>query len=83
MAKLHCVGTGPFVFDSWKRDSFVKYKKWNGYWQKGKPYVDEIKIQNIADMTVSIMSFKSGEAQAVENIDPVDAKQLEKEGFAI
>jgi peptide/nickel transport system substrate-binding protein len=83
MAKLHCVGTGPFVFDSWKRDSFVKYKKWNGYWQKGKPYVDEIKIQNIADITVSIMAFKSGEAQAVENIDPVDAKQLEKEGYGI
>jgi peptide/nickel transport system substrate-binding protein len=83
IAKLHCVGTGPFVFDSWKRDSFVKYKKWDGYWQKGKPYVDEIKIQNITDLTVSIMSFKSGEAQAVENIDPVDARQLEKEGYEI
>lgn len=83
MAKLHCVGTGPFVFDSWKRDTFVKFKKWNGYWQKGKPYLDEIKIQNIPDLAVSIMSFKSGEAQAVENVDPVDARQLEKEGYDI
>jgi peptide/nickel transport system substrate-binding protein len=83
ISKLHAVGTGPFIFDSWKRDTFVRYKKWNGYWQKGKPYLDEIKIQNIADLTTSIMSFKSGEAQAVENIDPVDAKQLEKEGFEI
>ena len=82
-AKLHCVGTGPFVFDSWKRDSFVKYKKWDGYWQKGKPYLDEVKIQSIADLTVSLMSLKSGEAQAMENVDPVDAKQLEKEGFEI
>jgi ABC-type transport system substrate-binding protein len=82
-AKLHCVGTGPFMFDSWKRDSFVKYKKWDGYWQKGKPYLDEIKIQSLSDLTVSIMSFKSGEAQAIENIDPVDAKQLEKEGYEI
>lgn len=82
-AKLHCVGTGPFVFDSWKRDSFVRYKKWDGYWQKGKPYLDEIRIQNIPDLTVSIMSFKSGEAQAIENVDPVDAKQLEKEGYEI
>jgi peptide/nickel transport system substrate-binding protein len=82
-SKLHCVGTGPFVFDSFKRDSFVKYKKWDGYWQKGKPYLDEIKVQNIADLTTSIMSFKAGEAQAVENVDPTDAKQLEKEGFEI
>jgi ABC-type transport system substrate-binding protein len=83
MAKLHCVGTGPFIFDGWKRDSWVKYKKWDGYWQKGKPYLDEMKIQSIADLTTSIMSLKSGEAQAVENVDPVDAKQLEKEGFQI
>ena len=83
MAKLHSVGTGPFMFDSWKRDAYVKYKKWDGYWQKGKPYLDAIKIQNIPDLTVSIMSFKSGEAQAVENIDPVDAVQLAKEGYEI
>jgi ABC-type transport system substrate-binding protein len=82
-AKLHCVGTGAFVFDSWKRDNYIIYKKWGGYWQKGKPYLDEIKIQNIGDLTVSLMSFKSGEAQAIENVDPVDSKQLEKEGYEI
>ena len=82
-AKLHAVGTGPFVLDSWKRDTYVKYKKWDGYWQKGKPYLDEIKIQNIPDLAVSIMSFKSGKAHAVCNIDPVDARQLEKEGYYI
>ncbi len=82
-AKLHAVGTGPFLFDSWKRDAFVQYKRWDGYWQKGKPYLDGVKVQNIPDLAVSIMSFKSGEAQAVGNIDPVDAKQLEKEGYPI
>jgi len=82
-AKIHAVGTGPFLFDSWKRDTYVKYKKWDGYRQKGKPYLDAIKIQNISDLTVSIMSFKTGEAQAIENVDPVDAKQLAKEGYDI
>ena len=83
MAQLHSVGTGPFLFDNWKRDTYVTYKKWDGYWQKGKPYLDAIKIQNISDLTVSIMSFKSGEAHAIENVDPVDARQLEKEGYEI
>lgn len=83
MAQLHAVGTGPFLLDSWKRDTYVKYKKWDGYWQKGKPYLDAIKIQNISDLTVSVMSFRSGEAHAVENLDPVDARQLEKEGYKI
>ena len=31
------VGTGPFQFVSWERDQSVKYKKFDGYWQKGKP----------------------------------------------
>lgn len=83
MAELHCVGTGPFVFDSWERDTFVRYKRWDGYWQEGKPYLDAIEIRNIADLTVSLMSFRAGEAQAIENVDPVDAKQLAEEGFTL
>jgi len=83
MAELHCVGTGPFVFDSWQRDNYVKYKKWDGYWQEGKPYLDAIEIRNIADLTVSLMSFEAGEAQAIENVDPVDAVQLAAKGYTI
>ncbi len=83
MAELHCVGTGPFVFDSWQRDNFVRYTRNDDYWQEGKPYLDAIEIRNIADLTVSIMSFKAGEAQAIENVDPVDAVQLAAEGYTI
>jgi ABC-type transport system substrate-binding protein len=83
MAELHCVGTGPFLFDSWQRDNYVKFKRWDGYWQEGKPYLDAIEIRNIADITVSIMSLKAGEIDAVENVDPVDATQLAAEGYDI
>jgi peptide/nickel transport system substrate-binding protein len=83
MAELHCVGTGPFVFDSWQRDTYVKYKRWDGYWQEGKPYLDDIIVNNTADVTVSVMALKAGETYAVENVDPVDARQLETEGFVI
>ena len=78
-AKDHMVGTGPFKFDSWQRDTYVRFKKFDGYWQKGKPYLDAIQLRYIADLTVSLMAFMSGEAQAIENIDPVEAKQLEKQ----
>ena len=75
------VGTGPFKFDSWKRDDFVKGAKNPNYWQKGKPYLDTIMYKSITDVTVAIMSFKAGELNVVQNIDPVDAKQLAKDGF--
>jgi peptide/nickel transport system substrate-binding protein len=83
LPKTHCVGTGPFLFDSWQRDSFVKYKKNPNYWKPGLPLVDNIEIRAIMDLTVSIMSFKKGDAQFLENVDPVDAIQLIKEGFAV
>jgi peptide/nickel transport system substrate-binding protein len=83
IAQVHSVGTGPFLFDSWERDSYVRYKKWDGYRKPGIPYLDAIEIRNTADLTVSIMSLRAGEVHAIENIDPVDAKQLGSEGYNI
>lgn len=83
IAQVHSVGTGPFLFDSWQRDTYVRYKKWDGYRKPGLPYLDAIEIRNTADLTVSLMSLRAGEVHAVENVDPVDAKQLGAEGFTI
>jgi peptide/nickel transport system substrate-binding protein len=83
LAMVHSVGTGPFILDSWERDSYIKYKKNPNYWQPGLPYLDAIQINNTADVTVSIMSLRAGEVQAVENVDPVDAHQLADLGFTI
>jgi peptide/nickel transport system substrate-binding protein len=55
------VGTGPFKFVSFKRDASVKYEKFLGYWQKGKPYLDGVEFELIADRTTAVMAFKSGQ----------------------
>jgi peptide/nickel transport system substrate-binding protein len=81
--KDHCIGTGPFKFDSWEKDQYIRFVKWGGYWQPGKPYVDAIEIRNNADLTVSIMSFKAGEVNMVENIDPSDYVALGKAGYDV
>jgi peptide/nickel transport system substrate-binding protein len=83
IVQAHMVGTGPFKFDSWQRDSYVRFVKWDGYWQKGRPYLDGMEIRTIIDTTVSIMAFKAGETRMVENIDPVDALALKGEGYEI
>lgn len=80
-AELHLVGTGPFVFDSWQRDQFVKFKKWDGYWQEGKPYLDAIEFRNNPDVPTSLLSLKAGEVNWVENVDPSDFVSLQKEGY--
>ena len=80
-AKVHLVGTGPFTFDSWQRDQYIKYNKWDGYWQKGKPYVNSIEFRNNADVPTSLLSLKAGEVNWVENVDPSDYIAMQKEGY--
>ena len=81
VGKDHIVGTGPFKFHSWQTDQFVKLVKWDGYRVKGRPYLDAIELRNNSDLTVSLMSFKAGEVNMVENIDPSQFVSLKKEGY--
>jgi peptide/nickel transport system substrate-binding protein len=78
----HIVGTGPFKFDSWQVEQYVKMVKWDGYRTKGRPYLDAIEIRNSSDTTVSLMSMKAGEVNMVEDIDPADYISLQKEGYS-
>jgi ABC-type transport system substrate-binding protein len=80
-AQLHLVGTGPFLFDSWQRDQYVRFKKWDGYWQKGLPYLDAIEFRNNPDVPTSLLSLKAGEVNWVENVDPSDYISMTKEGY--
>ncbi len=75
-AEKNPVGTGPFQLVSWQRDVKQVYKKFNGYWQKGKPYLDGVEWDIVADPLVRLASFKAGEADSTQNVEPKDAKQL-------
>ena len=83
MAKDHIVGTGQFKFVSYQRAVNVKYIRWDGYYQSGKPYLDAVEFDQIADPVVSLVSLKKGETQVLFKISPQDAKDLEKSGFDI
>jgi peptide/nickel transport system substrate-binding protein len=83
MAKDHMVGTGPFLFSSWQRNNFVKYVKNPGYWQKGKPYLDGIEMNQVIDPVTSLISFQKGEGQVIFGLTPDEAKTLKAAGFDI
>ena len=81
--KDHLVGTGPFLFDSWAQDQFIRVVRNPNYWQEGRPYLDGYEIRNMNDLTTSVMAFKAGEVDQVENIDPAQYNQLKEEGYAV
>jgi peptide/nickel transport system substrate-binding protein len=75
-AILHPVGTGPFKFVSYQTDTLLKYTKWEGYWQKGKPYLDGLEFVFIKDPVTQLSSFKAGEAQVIDVVSAKDAGEL-------
>lgn len=83
LAKDHMVGTGPFKFVSYQQGLNIKYTRWDGYWQTGKPYLDGVEFVQIPDPVTSLISFKKGEAQVIFKITPKDARDLEKAGFDV
>ncbi len=77
------VGTGPFQFVSRQKDVKQVYKKFDGYWQKGKPYLDGIEWNFIVDPTVASASFKTKEMDILWYLTPLVAKDLKASGYPI
>jgi peptide/nickel transport system substrate-binding protein len=80
-AATHPVGTGPFEFVSWEKDTRTVFKKFAGYWQKGKPYLDGVEWTNIVDPLTREMALKKGELDVALILDSQNVKKLESEGF--
>jgi peptide/nickel transport system substrate-binding protein len=77
---LHPVGTGPFKLDNYTRDVSLKLVKNNDYWQQGKPYLDRLTINFIADPVTAKASFLAGEGQVITSLNSMDASQYKKTG---
>jgi peptide/nickel transport system substrate-binding protein len=77
------VGTGPFQFVSWEKDVRTVYKKFDGYWQKGKPYLDGITWTPMADQLTQTFSLKKSEIDVSLWVSGKDVPGLEKDGFVI
>ncbi|HDM76344.1 MAG TPA: ABC transporter substrate-binding protein [Deltaproteobacteria bacterium] len=56
------VGTGPFIFKNFDSANGVEtFAKNPNYWQKGKPYIDGVKIRNFKSNEANIMAIIKGE----------------------
>ena len=62
------VGTGPFQFVSWERDSRLVVKKNANYWQKGLPYLDEVVFRPIPDEDARLAAVESGEVDMMHTL---------------
>ncbi len=71
-AGSHPVGTGPFVFQSWARDSELVVTRNEDYWwpaEDGPPYLDEIIFRVIPDEDTALASLQAGDIDAFGSVD--------------
>ncbi len=62
------VGTGPFTFVSWQRDSNLVVEKNDNYWQEGLPHLDKITFRPIPDEDTRLASLQSGDIDAMQTL---------------
>jgi peptide/nickel transport system substrate-binding protein len=82
-ARWNPVGTGPFEFVSFERDVRTKYKRFDGYWQKGKPYVDGMEYLYIKDPMTQSAAMEAGEGQVLNTETGKMAADLKAAGLNI
>jgi peptide/nickel transport system substrate-binding protein len=76
----HPVGTGPFMFDSFKPGTESVFKRNPNYWVDGKPYVDELKITSIDDNTARLNALLSGQIDGMAQLPTAEAKAHQSTG---
>jgi 4-phytase/acid phosphatase/peptide/nickel transport system substrate-binding protein len=72
----HPVGTGPFVFKSWKSDDRLVMVRNPNYWQTGKPYLDEIVVRVMPDADTRYAALVSGQVDVLYTDRPSHIKKL-------
>ena len=79
----HPIGTGPFMFDQWVKGQFLRLKRNPNYWEPGKPYLDSITYQGIADDNTQVLQLQGGEAQIIENVPFGSIDSLKSAGYGV
>jgi peptide/nickel transport system substrate-binding protein len=76
------VGTGPFVFDAWQRDSQLTVTRNENYWMTAEngdqlPYLDGITFKPIPDDSARTASLASGDIDILQTLRGPSVKQVQ------
>ena len=77
------LGSGPFCVDSWDKGQQVVLTPNPGYWDKSRPYVDEVVMRVVQDDNARLLQVRTGEvdialalpfslASALDGVDGVE-----------
>lgn len=75
----HPVGTGPFQFVEWIPGDHITVKRFDGYWQQGFPYLDQVVFKEIPDDTSRLNAMRTGAIDVMSAVAPKDFKVISEQ----
>ncbi|WP_267524681.1 ABC transporter substrate-binding protein [Campylobacter sp. MG1] len=72
------VGTGPFVFVSWKKDDAIVLQANKNYWDDKKPYLDRLIIKVVPNASVRAAELKAGQIHIMDKPNFTELENLAK-----
>ncbi len=72
------VGTGPFIFRSYEKDTMVRFEANPTYWQ-GAPKIDKLVFAITPDANVRYQKLKTGECHLIIEPAPADINSMRKD----
>jgi dipeptide transport system substrate-binding protein len=72
------VGTGPFAFVSYQKDSLIRYQAHDSYWM-GRAKIDKLVFSITPDASVRYAKLKAGECHLMPYPNPADLDQMRKD----
>ena len=70
-------GTGPFILEEYLPGQRATMVRNPDYWEEGKPYLDEIVFQAVAEVATRAELLKSGDVDLVFRLEPQSAPGIE------
>lgn len=70
------IGTGPFQYVSYTPGQSIVLKRYDGYWQEGLPYLDQVTFKITADMDTAYMELQAGTIDILKYLTNAQAESL-------
>lgn len=72
------IGAGPFKFTNWERGRELTVEKFDGYYKKGLPKLDDVHYVFYGDENTRVNALKSGDVDIIDYVPWKDAASIEQ-----
>lgn len=70
------IGCGPYKLKEWVHNSHVTLERYDKYFKKDVPYLDEVTFTSVGDDTVRLSGLQTGQFQWIQGVPPQQTTTL-------